>query len=106
VGARQTGVLRFDPGQVCLAKGQVSEVERAQVAAPRAQQVDRVAGPIPLLRVQVVAPAVEQHQQQLRPAIALLRREPLEDGFAYQPLLTLAHVLFGLRFDERLLDQH
>src|SRR5258708_6567499 len=84
---------------------QARQVHTAQVPPPKPQQVDHIARSIALLRCWLVAPTVEQPQQQRIRSATAVPLEFLEDWQTDQALLTVPHVLFGLRLDEWLMHK-
>src|SRR5438270_4253810 len=106
MGVSQARTLGIHLRQVRLPNRQPREVQPAQVAAQKTQQIDDVAGPIALLHLGPAAPRLEQREQQLLRAIfAVLRRQQLQDRRTDQPFLSLPHVVLGLGLDERLLHE-
>src|ERR1700737_461194 len=76
------------------------------MAALEPKQVDHVARPITLLRFGPIPPAVEQRQQPLLGSgFPMFRPQLLEDWLADQTLLSLPHVVLGMRLDEWLVHE-
>src|SRR5262245_47884755 len=76
------------------------------MAAQQTQQVHHIARPKTLLFLRQTAPAVEQAQQKApRSHFTLRTIQSLKDRPAYESLLRLAHIVLGLRADQRLFDQ-
>ena len=107
VGIHEPCILGIHLRQVGLPNCQPREVEAAQVAPKQSQQIHKVARCVALLRWRSTAAAVQQRQEPLRCFIlSALLGQLLQDRSADQPFLRLAHIVFRLRLDDRLFNQH